>query len=288
MSEGVFLSRSAVRCSFVTSVHKHAHATVSNTVRSNIDQFVWESYHKFVVFCQECTTIVEVHHHTLCRFLQICSNKWWMTCFWWQLAHNITFYIMSLSLKKGCFEINVEKIPAIWQLIRNPGLVEAGESVCRWSFCLSWNPLSTHPRFCSEEFASICYVVLRFWTSSLSIQDASDFACRSKAKAKPQRRELASSFARTIPIGKRIWTDVEPGENSIFDYAVLKKLIHLLRHGSLFREKTMERLNSGESKTIFRNISCIVIIGPTTSGRKAWQEEEETREDTSIALIQQE
>ena len=33
----------------------------------------------------------------------------------------------------------------------------------------------------------------------------------------------------------------------------------------------MERLNSGESKTIFRNISCIVIIGPTKSGRKTWQ-----------------
>ena len=53
-------------------------------------------------------------------------------------------------------------------------------------------------------------------------------------------------------------------------------------------EKTMERLNSGESKTIFRNISCIVIIGLTTSGRKAWQEEEETRKDTSIVLIHQE
>ena len=49
----------------------------------------------------------------------------------------------------------------------------------------------------------------------------------------------------------------------------------------------MERLNSGESKTIFRNISCIVIIGLTTSGRKAWQEED-TRKDTSIVLIRQE
>ena len=52
--------------------------------------------------------------------------------------------------------------------------------------------------------------------------------------------------------------------------------------------KTMERLNSGESKTIFRNISCIVIIGLTTNGRKAWEEEEETRKDTSIVLIRQE
>ena len=46
----------------------------------------------------------------------------------------------------------------------------------------------------------------------------------------------------------------------------------------------MEQLNSGESKTIFENISCIVIIGLTTSGRKAWQEEE-TRKDTSGVLI---
>ena len=41
--------------------------------------------------------------------------------------------------------------------------------------------------------------------------DASDFACRSKAKAKPQRREPAGSSTRTMPIGERTWTDVEPG-----------------------------------------------------------------------------
>ena len=50
----------------------------------------------------------------------------------------------------------------------------------------------------------------------------------------------------------------------------------------------MEQLNSGESKTIIKNISCIVIIGLTISGRKAWQKEEETRKDTSIVLIRQE
>ena len=66
--------------------------------------------------------------------------------------------------------------------------------------------------------------------------NASDFASRSKAKAKPQRRESASSSTRTIPIGKRIWTDVEPVEYSISDYEVSKKLIHLLRHVSLHRE----------------------------------------------------
>ena len=56
----------------------------------------------------------------------------------------------------------------------------------------------------------------------------------------------------------------------------------------VYIEKMMEQLNSAESKTIFRNISRIVLIGLTTSGRKAWQEEEETRKDTSTVLIRQE
>ena len=68
-------------------------------------------------------------------------------------------------------------------------------------------------------------------------------------------------------IGERIWTDVEPGEYALSDYAVSKKLIN------------------GELKRIFRNISRTVLIGLTTGGRKAWQEEEETRKDTSIVLI---
>ena len=47
--------------------------------------------------------------------------------------------------------------------------------------------------------------------------NSSEFACRSKAKAKPRRREPAGSSTRTIPIEERIWTDVEPGEYSISD-----------------------------------------------------------------------
>ena len=61
--------------------------------------------------------------------------------------------------------------------------------------------------------------------------DAKDFACRSKAKAKPQRREPAGSSPRTIPIEKRTWTDVERGKHSLADYEISKKLIHLLHHG---------------------------------------------------------
>ena len=67
--------------------------------------------------------------------------------------------------------------------------------------------------------------------------DARDFASRSKAKAKPQRREPGSKKStRTILIGKRTWTDVEPGEYSFADYTVSKKLIHLLRHARIQRE----------------------------------------------------
>ena len=104
--------------------------------------------------------------------------------------------------------------------------------------------------------------------------DAKDFASRSKAKAKPQRREPAGSSTRTIPIGKRIWTDVEPGEYSHSDYDFSKKLIHLLRHQVHQSSETFS--------------SRIVLIGLTKSGRKAWQEEEETRKDTSTVLILQE
>ena len=66
--------------------------------------------------------------------------------------------------------------------------------------------------------------------------NAGDFASRSKAKAKRQRRDSVRSSTRTIPVGERIWTDVEPGKYSLSDFPVSKKLINLLRHGSLPRE----------------------------------------------------
>ena len=62
------------------------------------------------------------------------------------------------------------------------------------------------------------------------------FAGRTKAKAKPQRRTLASSSTRTLPIGERKWIDVEPEDYSPVDYPVSKQLSTLLRHGHLPRE----------------------------------------------------
>ena len=63
-------------------------------------------------------------------------------------------------------------------------------------------------------------------TSKMQFEDyalrlnASDFASRSKAKAKPQRRTSASSSTKTIPIGERTWTDIETQEYSLSDYSV--------------------------------------------------------------------
>ena len=63
------------------------------------------------------------------------------------------------------------------------------------------------------------------------------FASRSKAKAKPQRRTPASSSTKTVPIGERKWTDIEPEDYSPVDYPVSKQLSTLLRLGHLPREE---------------------------------------------------
>ena len=57
-----------------------------------------------------------------------------------------------------------------------------------------------------------------------------DFACRSKAKAKPQRREPAGSSSRIVLVDERNWIDIEPGKHSLSAYEISKKVIHLLRH----------------------------------------------------------
>ena len=44
--------------------------------------------------------------------------------------------------------------------------------------------------------------------------DVKDFACRTKAKAKPQRREPAGYSPRIIPMNGRTWIDIEPGKHS--------------------------------------------------------------------------
>ena len=77
--------------------------------------------------------------------------------------------------------------------------------------------------------------------------DVKDFACRSKTKAKPQRREPAGYSPRIIPMNTKNWIDIEPGKHSLSAYEVSKKVIHLLRHS-----QQVQRFISGESKKIFR------------------------------------
>ena len=60
--------------------------------------------------------------------------------------------------------------------------------------------------------------------------NAKDFACGSKAKAKPPRTESAVSSPRIVPTERRNWIDIEPGKYSFSEYEVSKKVIHLLRH----------------------------------------------------------
>ena len=56
------------------------------------------------------------------------------------------------------------------------------------------------------------------------------FACRSKATAKPQRREPAGSSPRIVPMERRNWIDIGPEKRSLSEYEVSKKVIHLPRH----------------------------------------------------------
>ena len=64
--------------------------------------------------------------------------------------------------------------------------------------------------------------------------NAGDFGSRSKAKAEPQKRDFASSSTRTILLGRELGLMSNQENNrSLSDYPVSKKLIHLLRHGSL-------------------------------------------------------
>ena len=102
--------------------------------------------------------------------------------------------------------------------------------------------------------------------------NAGDSASRPKAKAKPQRTRFCKLIHKNHTFWERTRTDVETGKYSFSDYF----------------ETMMQRLYSGELKIIFRNIHRIVLIGLTTGGRKAWQEEEETRKVTSTVLIRQE
>ena len=79
---------------------------------------------------------------------------------------------------------------------------------------------------------------IRIW-SLRKDKSHSCFAARSKAKAKPQRREPVD-VPSIIPMNERKWIDIEPGESSFSAYEISKKVINLLRHS-----QTVQREDDG-------------------------------------------
>ena len=84
------------------------------------------------------------------------------------------------------------------------------------------------------------------------------FASRSKAKAKPQRRTLACSSTRIVPISERYWIDIEPENYSPIAYPVSKQLSTLLRHGHLPQEEDGAIEFWRLYRIIFGTILCIL------------------------------
>ena len=64
-------------------------------------------------------------------------------------------------------------------------------------------------------------------------------AARSKAKAKPQQRELVDT-PTIIPMHERKWIDIEPSEPTLDSYDLSKKVVSLLRHN-----QTVQREDDG-------------------------------------------
>ena len=84
------------------------------------------------------------------------------------------------------------------------------------------------------------------------------FAARSKAKAKPQRRETVD-LPSTIPMNERKWIDIEPAEPSLAAYEVSKKVISLLRHNQTVQREKNGAIEFYRIKFYLRNHSSQII-----------------------------
>ena len=77
-------------------------------------------------------------------------------------------------------------------------------------------------------------------------------AARSKAKAKPQPRELVGTTA-TIPIHERRWIDIEPSKQNLASYDLSKKVINLLRHNQTLQREEDGAIEFYKKKFHLRN-----------------------------------
>ena len=100
-----------------------------------------------------------------------------------------------------------------------------------------------------------------------------DFCMPIKGQSKTTKEENLPTLPQELYVlVERTWTDVEPGEYSLSDRDSVEEINSSSSSWKPSTSRTrMERLNSWESKTIFKNISSrIDLIGLTTSGRKPW------------------
>ena len=148
----------------VIFVSRFAHATVLSRTRNSIDQLAWETWHNYTVPCQRYPTSVWEHHSChmqVSSILQQCMEDD-LVLVVGDIQHHGSHH--KIVLEGKLFWDQYEKDPifllaAMWQLIRNLGLVEAWESVCEYSFCLSWKPLNTHLVFALRN----CLVCPSWW-----------------------------------------------------------------------------------------------------------------------------
>ena len=75
---------------------------------------------------------------------------------------------------------------------------------------------------------------------------------RSKAKAKPQPRELVGTTA-TIPMHERRWIDIEPSEQNLASYDLSKKVINLLPHNQTLQREQDGAIEFYKIKFYLRN-----------------------------------
>ena len=98
-------------------------------------------------------------------------------------------------------------------------------------------------------------------------------AARSKAKAKPQRRDPVD-LPSIIPMNERKWIDIEPGEFlCVRDFEESNQSSSTL--SKKYNEKTTEQFNSGRSRIFFKINFHKYFTGQTIVGKYAWQQEEE-------------
>ena len=120
--------------------------------------------------------------------------------------------------------------------------------------------------------------------------NAKDIVGQTKAKAKPPRKEPAESSSRIIPMDRRNWIDIEPGNQSLS--LCVRSFEESDLSSSSFTESTSRRRWSGSflenQRKSSESNSHSLFIGLTIDGKHAWQQEEEQKGDISTALMIQE